>query len=129
MHAPAERKKPVVVKVDGFPISIYRLRTGQHCFTYERAGKRVFKRFRDLAKAKAKAAEVAIQLANGHRDMLDLTAADRDIYLHVKKTADSFGVALSAIVEEWAELKRSGLKLANVPLSQVLAAFTAHKLS
>jgi integrase len=57
--------------------------------------------FGSLAKAKARANEIAVQIERGERDMLKLTNVERATYLHALRLLEPLSIALNVAVEEY----------------------------
>src|SRR5215472_2530077 len=57
--------------------------------------------FGKLAKAKARANEIAVQIERGERDVLKLSNADRTTYLHAVRLLEPLSVPLNVAVEEY----------------------------
>jgi integrase len=100
------------VKVGTTIIKIYhgkgRLRPGceekhydQFTVTYRENGKRKRENFGNLAKAKARAHEIAVLIERGERDVLKLTNADRSSYLSAIRLLEPHGIPLHAAVSEY----------------------------
>src|SRR5438105_15006375 len=98
--------KPIIIKVGSAAVKIYQ---GEICqgkydaFTvaYYLNGKRHRDVFGKLADARARASEVATQIARGDANMLTLSSADRESYLTAKERLRPFGIPLHAAVEEY----------------------------
>src|SRR4029450_11647441 len=74
---------------------------------YRADGKQRRETFGSLAKAKARAHEIAVQLERGERDVLKLTSADRSTYLHALRLLEPMSVPLNVAVEAYIETQRS----------------------
>jgi integrase len=57
--------------------------------------------FGNLAKAKARANEIAVQIERGERDMLKLTNVERAAYLHALRVLEPLSIPLNVAVEEY----------------------------
>jgi integrase len=57
--------------------------------------------FGKLAKAKARAQEIAVQIERGERDMLKLTNVERASYLHALRLLEPLAIPLNVAVEEY----------------------------
>ena len=93
------------VKVGNTRVKIYHWQGGNayHQFkvAYYADGKLRRETFGNLAKAKARANEIAVQIERGERDMLKLTSADRAGYVAALNLLQPLGVPLHAAVEEY----------------------------
>ncbi len=74
---------------------------------YRADGKQRRETFGSLAKAKARAHEIAVQIERGERDVLKLTSADRSTYLHALRLLEPMSVPLNVAVEAYIETQRS----------------------
>jgi integrase len=68
------------------------------------------------SRARARAEEIAIALANGRADLLELSGPDRDSYLHAKSLLPP-GVSLPTAIEEWNALRDEKRSRGPVPSS------------
>jgi integrase len=100
------------VKVGTTSIKIYqsegRLRPGdsgkhydQFTLVYYDNGKRKRETFGNLARAKARAQQIAVLIERGERDVLKLTNSDRDSYLSAIRLLEPHGIPLHAAVSEY----------------------------
>ena len=86
-------------------------RYGLFRVAYHANGKAQRETFGSLAKAKARANEIAVMIERGERDVLKLTNADRSSYLHSLQLLEPMSVPLHVAVEEYvanAQRKPSG---------------------
>lgn len=77
--------------------------------------------FRTLPKARALARTVATRLNNGLPSLADLTATDRQLYLHACKVATDEGFSLAAALEDWQRLRARARTAAKLPPAADLA--------
>lgn len=111
-----QKTKPIVVKVGGIPVKIYRSerqkrsRTTGRMVTYEQFnvanfidGKRKLEAFADEQKARDRAAEIATKLTNRDGDALSLTGRDKQIYLRSVELVKPTGLALELAAAQLAE--------------------------
>ena len=104
--AKRERKKPVHIgRAGDVRVKVYRYADGRFCVAYTKGGKLTRETFVKKAEAIACADERAIAISNGRADVLELTNADRDSYLHAVRGVQALGVPLHVAVEEWAAAK------------------------
>src|SRR5215510_8634793 len=93
------------VKVGNTLVKIYHWRgkSGYDQFkvAYHADGKLRRETFGKLAKAKARANEIAVQIERGERDILKLTSADRAGYVAARNLLQPLGIPLHAAVEEY----------------------------
>src|SRR5437899_9922857 len=77
----------------------------QYQFTYYpfAGSKRVRRRFAKLEEAKSEAQLVAVKLANGQHDVLQLTSTDRSNYLQAVEALRPFGRHLYLAVTEYVD--------------------------
>jgi len=98
------------VKVGNTIIKIYHWRgkSGYDQFkvVYHQDGQRQRETFGSLAKAKARANEIAIQVERGERDALKLTNADRSSYLHALELLKPTGIPLHVAIQEYLTLRK-----------------------
>ena len=76
-------------------------RYGLFRVAYRANGKQQRETFGSLAKAKARANEIAVQIERGERDVLKLTNADRSTYLHALQLLEPMSVPLHVAVQEY----------------------------
>jgi len=76
-------------------------RYGQFKVAYRADGKRKCETFGSLARAKARANEIAVQIERGERDVLKLSSADRSSYLHALGLLEPMSIPLHVAVEEY----------------------------
>jgi integrase len=124
----------VKVKVGNVSIPIYPNGDGRFAVVFREAGQRIKHPYTTLAKAKIKAEEIAIRISNGQLDAEQFTAADREIFLHIQRTIEPFGMSAAVAIEEWAASKRlaaSGPQRARIPLivEQLIISKSDHKFS
>jgi integrase len=98
-----EPKFPLTVKVGNTVIKIYRWkgRYDQFKVAYRADGQRKRETFGSLAKAKARAREIAVLSERGERDVLKLSSADRANYLHALRLLNPLSVPLGVAVEAY----------------------------
>jgi integrase len=93
------------VKVGNTLIKIYHWRgkSGYDQFkvVYQADGQRKRETFGSLAKAKARAQEIAVQIERGDRAMLNLTNAEVATYLHARRLIEPLSIPLNVAVEEY----------------------------
>src|SRR5215472_3119122 len=93
------------IKVGNTIVKIYHWRgkTGYDQFkvAYHADGELRRETFGSLAKAKARANEIAVQIERGERDVLKLSNADRTTYLHAVRLLEPLSVPLNVAVEEY----------------------------
>ena len=93
------------VKVGDTVVKIYHWRSksgyDQFKVAYHAHGKRRRETFGSLAKAKARANEIAVQIERGERDVLQLTSADRAGYVAALNLLQPIGIPLHAAIEEY----------------------------
>ena len=98
------------VKVGNTLIKIYHWRgkSGYDQFkvVYHADGQRKRETFGSLAKAKARANEIAVQIERGERDALKLTNADRLTYLHALELLKPTSVPLHVAIQEYLSLRK-----------------------
>jgi integrase len=102
-------KSPIKVKVGNTIVKIYRDTYKKNGTDYERYsiayysdGKRKIETRASEAEARARAHELATQIARGRVNVLNLTNADCDSYVAALKLLQPIGVPLHAAVEEYA---------------------------
>jgi integrase len=98
------KRKPIVVKVGSATVKIYQGKSGKYdlfTVTYYLNGKRQRDAFGKLADARARATEVATQIARGEANMLTLSSADRESYVIAIERLRPFGIPLHAAIEEY----------------------------
>ena len=93
------------IKVGNTLVKIYHWKgkSGYQQFkvAYRADGKQRRETFGNLAKAKAHANEIAVQIERGERDVLKLTNADRSTYLHAVRLLEPLSIPLNVAVEEY----------------------------
>src|SRR4029077_5495442 len=98
------------VKVGNTLVKIYHWRgkSGYDQFkvAYHADGKLRRETFGKLAKAKARANEIAVQIERGERDVLKLTNADRSTYLHALELLKPTSIPLHVAIEEYLSLRK-----------------------
>lgn len=99
------------IKVGNTLVKIYHWKgkSGYQQFkvAYREDGKQRRETFGSLAKAKARANEIAVQIERGERDVLKLTSADRTNYLHALRLLEPMGVPLGVAIEAYVAQVRS----------------------
>src|SRR5437868_4616832 len=93
------RRKPIIIKVGSAAVKIYQGKSGEYdlfTVTYYLNGKRQRDAFGKLSDARARATEVATQIARGEADMLTLSSADRESYVTAIERLRPFGIPLHA---------------------------------
>jgi integrase len=83
-----------------------RERYDQFKVAYHADGQRKRETFGSLARAKARANEIAIQIERGERDALKLTNLDRSTYLHALELLRPCGTPLHVAVQEYLSLRK-----------------------
>ena len=73
---------------------------------YRADGGRKRETFGSLAKAKARAMEIAVMSERGERDVLKLTSADRASYLHALELLKPVSIPLHVAIEEYISLRK-----------------------
>jgi integrase len=98
------------IKVGNTLVKIYHWRgkSGYDQFkvAYRADGKQRRETFGSLAKAKARANEIAVQIERGERDVLKLTNSDRGSYLHALALLKPMSVPLHVAVEGYIDSQR-----------------------
>src|SRR6266513_3394754 len=98
------------IKVGNTHVKIYhwRAKSGYEQFKvdYRADGKRKRETFGSLAKAKARANEIAIQIERGERAMLKLTSAELATYLHARRLLEPLSMPLNVAVEEYVAARK-----------------------
>ncbi len=92
------------VKLGTTTIKIYHIkgqRYDQFTVAYRENGKRKRENFGNLARAKARAHEIAVLIERGERDVLKLTNADRSSYLSAIRLLEPHGIPLHAAISEY----------------------------
>jgi integrase len=98
------------IKVGNTLVKIYSWkgkRYSQFKVAYRADGKQRRETFGSLAKAKARANEIAVQIERGEREVLKLTSSDRSTYLHALRLLEPMSVPLNVAVEAYIETQRS----------------------
>src|SRR5215475_3439759 len=114
------------VKVGNTVVKIYHWKGkagyDQFKVAYRTDGQRKRETFGSLAKAKARANEIAVQIERGERDVLKLTSADRSSYLHALRLLRPLSVPLHVAVEEYvANAQRKPSACRDKPIADVVA--------
>jgi integrase len=101
-------KFPLTVKVGNIVIKIYRWkgRYEQFKVAYRVGGRRERETFGSLAKAKARANEIAVMIERGERDVLKLTNTDRSSYLHALELLKPTSIPLHVAIQEYLSLRK-----------------------
>jgi hypothetical protein len=98
------------VKVGNTVVKIYHWKgkAGYEQFkvAYRADGQRKCETFGSLAKAKARANEIAVMIERGERDMLKLTNLERATYLHALRLLEPLSIPLNVAVEEYVAARR-----------------------
>jgi integrase len=98
------------IKVGNTIVKIYHWRSksgyDQFKVSYHEDGKLKRETFGSLAKAKARATEIAVQIERGERDMLKLTNFDRSTYLHALELLKPTKIPLHVAIEEYLSLRK-----------------------
>src|SRR5947207_6219664 len=91
-----------IIKQGSAQVVAYKLSRNRFCLCYRKhAGAARSRETRTGEKvARARALEIAIALANGRAEVIELTSADRDSYLAAKKLLPT-GVPLHEAIEQW----------------------------
>ena len=95
---------PKAVKIGSAIVKIYCGKAhGYDLFTvaYHENGKRQRRTFADLGDAKNAAHEIALKIAQGRANSMELTGADRDTYIAVLNLLRPHGLPLLSVVEEY----------------------------
>jgi integrase len=107
-------KSPIKVKVGNAIVKIYRDTYEKNGADYERYsiayysdGKRKIETRAGEGEARARALELATQIAHGRINVLSLTNADRDSYLAALNLLQPLGVPLHAAVEEYVAARQA----------------------
>ncbi|HJY53424.1 MAG TPA: tyrosine-type recombinase/integrase [Candidatus Udaeobacter sp.] len=102
------------VKVGNTVVKIYHWRSksgyDQFKVSYHEAGKLKRVTFGSLAKAKARANEIAVQIERGEREALKLTSSDRSTYLHALELLKPTRIPLHVAIEEYLSLRKPTLR-------------------
>ncbi len=96
-------KPAFIIRQGSAQVIVYKFaKRNQFCLCYRKhAGAARSRETRTGEKAaRARALEIAIALANGRAEVIELTAADRDGYLYAKSLLPA-GVPLHVAIEEW----------------------------
>ena len=107
-------------------------RYGQFVVVYHADGQRKRETFGSLAKAKARANEIAVQIERGERDALKLTNADRSTYLHALELLKPTSIPLHVAIQEYLSLRKPTecpQKLVPVVVAQLLEDKKTHGAS
>jgi integrase len=98
------------IKVGNTHVKIYHWRGksgyDQYKVAYRADGKRKRETFGSLAKAKARANEIAIQIERGERAMLKLTSAEVGTFLHARRLLEPLSMPLNVAVEEYVAARK-----------------------
>lgn len=108
--ATRERKKPVyTAKAGQVRVPVYQYADGRCCVVWRKVSGEQQRRQTFTIKARAieKADEMALAIANGQADVLELTHADRESYLLAKRTLEPLGVPLHDAIEQFAKARRA----------------------
>jgi integrase len=81
-------------------------RYGMFRVAYHANGKQQRETFGSLAKAKARANEIAVQIERGERDVLKLTNSDRSTYLHALELLEPTKIPLHVAIQEYLSLRK-----------------------
>lgn len=102
-HAPA-----FVVREGSASVIAYKYRDGRFCLYYRKhAGAKPTRETKTGERAaRDRARQIAIALANGRAEILELTGANRETFLHVDARAKEIGVPLSDLVEQAVQAKK-----------------------
>lgn len=132
----ASRKMKRVVRVGNVAIPIYMLGNGKFAIWYKPRPDLKRKKFEytALPKAKWKAEEIAVAIANRRADTADFSEAERQDHIYIKKVAASLGVAPVSAIDQWAEWKKQSAagprrELVPIIIEQLLISKSDHKLS
>lgn len=109
MTAKRKRTKPVhVARAGNVRVPIYRYGDGRFCVAWRKVAGEAPRRetFSVRKEAEARAEEMALAIANGQADVLELTRADRDSYLLAVRQVQTFGIPLHSAIEEWAAVRQ-----------------------
>src|SRR4029450_4626361 len=98
------------VEVGNTRIKIYHWRSksgyDQFKVSYHQDGKLKRETFGSLAKAKARANEIAVMIERGERDVLKLTNTDRSSYLHALEVLKPRAIPLHVAIQEYLSLRK-----------------------
>jgi integrase len=98
------------VKVGNTLVKIYHWKGksgyDQFKIAYRQGGGQRRETFGSLAKAKARANEIAVQIERGERDVLKLTNADRSTYLHALELLKPTSIPLHVAIQEYLSLRK-----------------------
>ena len=96
-------------------------RYDQFQVAYREDGKRKRETFGTLAKAKARAHEIAVATERGERDVLKLSSADRASYLHALRLLEPMSVPLGVAVEAYVAQAQSARTRGNdKPVAEIV---------
>jgi integrase len=119
------------IKVGNTLVKIYHWRgkSGYDQFkvAYRADGKQRRETFGSLAKAKARANEIAVQIERGERDVLKLTNSDRGSYLHALALLKPMSVPLHVAVEGYIDSQRSRGKHNDKLVPEIVAELLENK--
>jgi hypothetical protein len=97
-------KFPKAIKAGSAVVKLYRGKAhGYDLFTiaYHENGRRHRQTFGKFAKAKTAAQEIALRIAQRRANSVELTGADRDIYMAALNLLRPHGLPLVSVVEEY----------------------------
>jgi integrase len=120
MVALMKRAPAFIVRQGSAQVVVYKSSTrNSFCLCYRKhAGAARSRETRTGEKAaRARALDIAIALANGRAEVLELTAADRDSYLHAKSLLPD-GVLLHEAIEQWLSLRETSRAHRPIPDSK-----------
>jgi integrase len=98
------KRKPLLVKRGNSTVKIYQGKSrGYDLFTvvHYANGDRKRETFGRLGPAKSRAEEIATLNENGRRDVLELSSADRESYVHAMRNLSPLNMPLHAAIEEY----------------------------
>lgn len=103
-----ERKRAFTIREGSSAVAGYRYAGGRFCLAYRKFARGPLIRETKTGEkaARERAREIAISLANGVAQVIDLTGADRDSYLQAKTALQTFGIPLHAAIEEYVAAKK-----------------------
>ncbi len=112
-------KPAFIIRQGSSIVRVYKFKDGRFCLYYRKHAGAPPKRETVTGEknARGRALDVALALANGRADVLELTSADRDSYLHAKSLLPP-GVPLHVVVEEWLTLRREKERASSCPASE-----------
>jgi integrase len=122
----AGRKPAFTIREGSASVAAYKYRDGRFCLYYRKhAGAKPSRETKTGERAaRDRAREIAIALANGRAEVLELTHADRESYLHAKSLLPD-GLPLHEAIESF--LKVKSVRGPSAPLPEIFAQFIRSK--